>query len=149
MNYTIQGIMEGIAAKIASFSNRPIYIAPTQQKCETPCFYLCLMPGGIRDEIDNRYFSDINVDVIFLQQPNIVNATAGIYAALQNLDENLDTITYTEGEETTPMYVFNRKHHLEGMDLHYQISFHTRLMKSEVETYMKTLTEAVYVKKQN
>lgn len=148
MNYSLSAIIYGIAARISEFSNRNIYIAPTQQKCEPPCFFLCLMPGGIRDEIDNRYFSDINIDIVYLQSPNIVNATANIFTVLENLDEKLDTIPYTVGNETTSMNVYNRKHHLEDMDLHYQISLHTRVMKSEVETLMNTMEEIIHVKKQ-
>lgn len=148
MNYSLSAIIYGIAERISEFSNRPIYIAPTQQKCEPPCFFLCLMPGGIRDEIDNRYFSDINIDIVYLQSPNIVNATDNVLTVLEKLDEKLDTIPYTVGNETTSMIVYNRKHHLEDMDLHYQISLHTRVKKSEVETLMQTMTEAINVKKQ-
>lgn len=148
MNYSLSAILYGIAERISEFSNRPIYKAPTQQKCEPPCFFLCLMPGGIRDEIDNRYFSDINIDIVYLQSPNIVNATANIFTVLESLDEKLDTIPYTIGNETTSMIVYNRKHHLEDMDLHYQISLHTRVEKSEVATLMKSMEDIIHVKRQ-
>ena len=149
MTYSIRGIIEGIAARIASFCNYPIYISPTQQSCTPPCFFICLMPGNLKDEIDNRYYTTLNFDVVFLQNPNIVNASDGIISVLENLDLTLDTISYTENSSTITMYTYDRKHHLENMDLHYQLTFHARLMKSEVHTYMKTLTEAVYVKKQS
>lgn len=147
MIYTISGILSGIAEKIATFSNRPVRISPTQQNTNLPCFYLCLMPGAIRDEIDNRYFSDINIDIVFLQQANITNATNGILEVLQNLDENLEFITYRENNTATPLYVYNRRHHLQDMDLHYQVTFHVRIMRSEVETFMRTMTEETHVKK--
>ena len=147
MIYTISGILSGIAEKIATFSNRPVRISPTQQNTNLPCFYLSLMPGAIRDEIDNRYFSDINIDIVFLQQANITNATNGILEVLQNLDENLEFITYRENNTATPLFVYNRRHHLQDMDLHYQVSFHVRIMRSEVETFMRTMTEATHVKK--
>lgn len=149
MTYSIQRIIEGIAARITSFCQYPIYISPTQQSCTPPCFFICLMPGNLKDEIDNRYYTTLNLDIVFLQNPNIVNASDGIISVLENLDEKLDTIPYTENNSTITMYTYDRKHHLEDMDLHYQVTFHARLMKSEVNTYMKTLTEAVYVKDTN
>ena len=138
MNYSIRKLITGVAQRLSGLS-LPIYIAPTQQKADVPCFFICLMPGDFKTELSKMATANVNLDIVYLQSPNIQNAMNGIYNVIDYLDSNLETINYIDGEESTLLSVFDRKHHLEEMDLHYQISLHVRVSLSEIQTFMKEL----------
>lgn len=147
MTYSIETILQGIASVLSSLKY-PIYVSNRQQGVKTPCFFISLIPGSDKDEIDDREFVDLGLDIVFLQDTNIINAMDGIYKVLEFLQENLRMIPYTQGEEgeeeTTYLHTYDRAHHLEEMDLHYQFHLRNRMHLAKNETLMQALEELNY-----
>ena len=141
MTYSIDAILEGIATVLSGSGYTNIYISQTQQGVKTPCFFISLMPGSISEEVDERFMDDLGFDVVFLQNPNVLNATDKIYEVLAYLNENMSTIPYTDDTENDPipMYTYGREYHIEDMDLHYTFHLRNRVHIPKTSNYMQTL----------
>ena len=146
MNYDINAVLEGVGSVLAGTGYTNIYVSNRQQGIKTPCFFISLIPGGIKDEVDGRYLEDLGLDIVFLQDPNIVNATDNIFNVLSYIDENLATIPYTDGDESDPipLHTYEREYHMEGMELHYQLHIKNRVHIAKTETKMASLEELTY-----
>ena len=143
MTYSIETILQGIASVLSQLKY-PIYVSNRQQGVKTPCFFISLIPGSDKDEIDDRVFVDFGLDIVFLQDTNIINAMDGIYAVLEFLQENLRMIPYSQDEETTYVHTYDRSYQLEDMDLHYQFHLKNRMHLAKNETLMQALEELNY-----
>ena len=146
MTYDISAILEDVASVLAGTGYTNIYISSRQQGVKTPCFFISLMPGSISNEVDGRYMEDLGLDVVFLQNPNIVDAMDKTYAVLAYLDENLITIPYTvdEDEDPIPLHTYEREYHMEDRNLHYQFHIKNRVHIAEANTKMASLEELSY-----
>ena len=143
MTYSLSNLINSVAGALSSL-DYPVYDSQTQQGVETPCFFISLMPSEISGEPYDRYFNTVNLDIVFLQDPNMPNATDLIYTVIDYLNEHLALFDYSDGEETCKMHGLQRKHHLEEMDLHYQITIKTRIHIDVEETVLKTLEGITY-----
>ena len=127
MKYTIENIIDAVAGVLAHFEY-PIYSSPMQQSVETPCFFISLMPSTSDKLIGNRYLNDLALDIVFLQQPNIVNAMDTIYGVVEYLDHHLDSFSYSDGTNTGILHSYERGYSVEDGDLHYRIHVKTRTL---------------------
>ena len=138
MEYNIATLLEGLA-QVLSTLGYDIYISNRQQGVKTPCFFISLMPSTSQKQLGRSYFQQLALDVVFLQDPNIVNATDGIYAVIQFMDENLELIPYVDGEEEGLVHTYDRSYQLQEMDLHYHLTFKNRVYIEESNPLMKSL----------
>ena len=138
MEYNIAALLEGLA-QVLSTLGYDIYISNRQQGVKTPCFFISLMPSTSQKQLGRSYFQLLALDVVFLQDPNIVNATDGIYSVIQFMDENLELIPYVDGEEEGLVHTYDRSYQLQEMDLHYHLTFKNRVYIEESDPLMKSL----------
>ena len=145
MEYSIMTLLQGLAEVLDEFGY-PIYISQRQQGVTTPCFFLTIMLGDSRKELGATYFNDLSVDIVFLQDPNIINATEGIIGVIEYLDEHLELVPYRYDPEEDPEWVhtYDRSHQIQDFDLHYHVTFRNRVYLPENETLMKTLEAIDY-----
>ena len=138
MEYNIATLLEGLA-QVLSTLGYDIYISNRQQGVKTPCFFISLMPSTSQKQLGRSYFQQLALDVVFLQDPNIVNATDGIYSVIQFMDENLELIPYVDGEDEGVVHTYDRSYQLQEMDLHYHLTFKNRVYIEEDNPLMKSL----------
>lgn len=138
MEYNIATLLEGLA-QVLSTLGYDIYISNRQQGVKTPCFFISLMPSTSQKQLGRSYFQQLALDVVFLQDPNIVNATDGIYSVIQFMDENLELIPYVDGEDEGVVHIYDRSYQLQEMDLHYHLTFKNRVYIEEDNPLMKSL----------
>lgn len=138
MEYSIMTLLEGLS-KVLSPLGYDIYISNRQQGVKTPCFFISLMPSTSQKQLGRTYFQQLALDIVFLQDPNIVNATDGIYSVIQFMDENLELIPYIDGEEEGLVHTYDRSYQLQEMDLHYHLTFKNRVYIDESSPLMKSL----------
>ena len=147
MTYTIQSVVEAIAGKLSDL-NYPIYASAVQQDVDLPCFFISLMPSTSESQVDERNLTTLFVDVVFLQRPDIPDATDLIFSVIQHLNEKLEFITLTDGEGSTaeeaPIHTYDRQYHLENMDLHYQFNLKLRGHLPKDVNLLKALEEINY-----
>ena len=127
MKYTIENIIDAIAG-VLSYFELPIYSSPQQQGVTTPCFFISLMPSNSDKLIDNRYTNDLALDIVYLQQPNIVNAMDNVYPVIEYLDHNLDSFVYSDGTNEGVLHTYERSYSMEDGDLHYRLHVKTRTL---------------------
>ena len=128
MNYSIGDVIKSIARIIHSgFPDYKIYVSAVPQGVDTPCFFISFMPSSSKSQVDERIYSELGLDIVFLMKPNEINATSIAYSIIEYLDENLEMIPYyEEGEQTGVMHSYDRNSHFEDMDLHYQATIKAR-----------------------
>ena len=138
MEYNIATLLEGLS-EVLSPLGYDIYISNRQQGVKTPCFFISLMPSTSQKQLGRSYFQQLSLDIVFLQDPNIINATDGIYSVIQFMDENLELIPYIDGEEEGLVHTYDRSYQLQEMDLHYHLTFKNRVYIDESSPLMKSL----------
>ena len=125
MTFTIANLMDSIAGILkAGYPDCPVYLGPNQQGTDYPCFFIFLMPSTIADEPDGRYFRDLGLDVVYVQERNAVGGNAEIQAVQEYLDEHLLIFNYSDGTGTVPLHTYEREASTEDQELHYK--FHIR-----------------------
>ena len=126
MTFTINHVINSLAGVLkAQYPDYPVYISPNQQGTVFPCFFIFLMPSTIEDQVDGRFFRDLGIDIVFVQERNVVNGNAELQAIQEYLDYSLETFPYTDGSGApVPLYTYERQASTEDQELHYQ--FHIR-----------------------
>lgn len=124
MTFTIANVIDSIAGVLKAGYDCPVYLGPNQQGTDYPCFFIFLMPSSISDEPDGRYFRDLGVDVVYVQQRNAAGGNAEIQAVQEYLDEHLLLFDYSDGTETVPLHTYECEANTEDQELHYK--FHIR-----------------------
>lgn len=142
MIFTLSNLINSIAGSLPEY---PVYASQTQQGVVTPCFFITLMPSEIKGEASARYFNSVSLDIVFLQEPNITNATDKIYEVVDYLNEKLDMFEYSDGKDSCMLHAFDRNYHLEDMDLHYQITAKVRTYIDVEEIILRRLEDLTYV----
>ena len=142
MIFTLSNLINSIAGILPEY---PVYASQTQQGVVTPCFFISLMPSEIKGEVSARYFNKVSLDIVFLQEPNITNATDKIYEVVDYLNEHLDMFEYSDGKDSCMLHAFDRNYHLEDMDLHYQITINVRTYIDVEEIILRRLEDLKYV----
>lgn len=143
MTYSLENIADSIAGVLkARYPDYPVYTSASQQGTEFPCFFVFFMPSSIRGEIGRKYFQDLGVDVIFVQQRNVVNGNDAILEIAQFLDENMGSIPYTDGSGALiPLHTMERQWQMEDQELHYQFHIRQRVAAEYRPLYMKEMEE--------
>ncbi len=124
MNFTIKNLINSLAGVLTAQYDYPVYASPNQQGTDFPCFFIFLMPSTVAQQVDNRYYRDLGIDIVFVQQRNIVNGYAEIQAIQDYLDANLETFAYSDGTGTAMIHTYDREASVEDEELHYK--FHIR-----------------------
>lgn len=143
MIFTIANIINSIAGVLRErYPDYPVYDSPNQQGTDFPCFFIFLMPSTITAEVDQRFYRDLGIEVIFVQQRNIVNGNAEIQAIQEYLDENLEFIRYTDGSgEPVLLHTYERQANTEDDELHYQFHIRQRVAVPREPNPMMTMEE--------
>lgn len=126
MKFTIANVIDSIAGILkAGYPAYPVYTSPNQQGTEFPCFFIFMMPSTIASEVDGRFYRDLGLEVIFVQQRNIPNGNEEIQAIQEYLDENLELFSYFDASGSSLLlHTYERQASTEDDELHYQ--FHIR-----------------------
>ena len=149
MIFTLSNTINSIAGALSEL-NYPVYDSQTQQGVVTPCFFISLMPSDIKREASARYLNSLSLDIVFLQEPNITNATDLIYEVVDYLNEKLDLFEYSDGAESCMLHAFDRKYRIDNMELHYQITLKVRTYIDVEETKLHLLEDLTYeIKRKN
>lgn len=138
--YNYDNLLEGLSS-VLSETGYDVYDSKRQQGSNAPCFFIVMMSDDFKEEMGRMSMDELQLDIVFLQDPNIVNAMDGIYTVMQYLNEHLKTIPYTDGENTTILRTYERRSHIQDYDLHYQVTFKNRIFLAEDTTKMKTLED--------
>lgn len=142
MIFTIGNLMDSLAAILKSeYPNYRVYIGPNQQGTSLPCFFLFLMPSTIEDHVDERYYRDLGIDVVFVQQRNTANGNAQLQEVQEFLDSSLDLIPYSDGSGTVLLHTYEREASTEDQELHYKFHIRERLYIPKKENPMMELEE--------
>ena len=143
MIFTIANIINSIAGVLRErYPDYPVYDSPNQQGTDFPCFFIFLMPSTITAEVDGRFYRDLGIEVIFVQQRNIVNGNAEIQAVQEYLDENLEFFRYSDGGgEPVPLHTYERQATTEDDELHYQFHIRQRVSIPREPNPMMTMEE--------
>lgn len=130
MTYTIPKLLDSIAGVLtAGFPEYPVYTNINQQGTQVPCFFIALMPSVTDRHVGNRYFRDIGIDVIFLQERNIEDGNAGIQKVQEFLDYALDGFLYSDGTATAVVHAYGCEAATEDQELHYKFHIKQRVSK--------------------
>ena len=138
MEYSISALLQGLASVLSELEY-DIYISNRQQGVKTPCFFISMMPSSSRKELGRTYFNELALDVVFLQDPNIIDAMDGIYTVIQFMDENLELIPYDDGEEEGCVHTYDRSYQIQDKDLHYHLTFKNRVYLASNDPLMASL----------
>lgn len=146
MIFSLELIIKSIASQLAAEFNVPVYASATQQGAEYPCFFIFLMTGRIRDQIDRACLRDIGIDVVYVQERNAVNADLELLQIGDRLDQLLDMISYTDGTDTVPLHTHDREQSIEDQELHYKLYIRQRVSIPELFPLMMTEETDVKIK---
>lgn len=148
MNYTIQNILSSVAKYLRkTFQDEnekplyPVYTSPTANTA-FPCFFVFPMNPTFSDVIDDRSIRDIPLDIVFVQQRNIPDANDQLYSIAETIEETIDLLPYTDGEDTVPLHTYDRSWSIEDQELHYKITLRQRVSLPRSETLMQTMEDA-------
>ena len=106
------------------------------------------MPSTIEGQIGGRFIRDLGVDIVFVQQRNIINGNAEIHSVAEYLDENLELLSYTDGNgETALIRTYEREWQTEDDELHYKFHIRQRVAVPKETVWMQVMEEDhAYVK---
>jgi hypothetical protein len=146
--FSIDNLINSIAAQLKTeYPALPVYDSYTLQGCKFPCFFVFLTPSNISDQIDRRDKRELNFDVVYVQERNAPNAYGNLYTVADTLDELLDTVTYTDGEESIPLHTHERNYSIDDQELHYKFKIIARVSRPYEPTPMQTEETDVGIKK--
>ena len=107
-----------------------------------PCFFIFLMPSTIEDQVDGRFFRDLGIDIVFVQERNVVNRNAELQAIQEYLDYSLETFPYTDGSGgPVHLYTYERQANTEDQELHYQFHIKQRVAVPRTPIPMQEMEE--------
>lgn len=142
MTFTIANLMDSIAGVLKTgYPDCPVYLGPNQQGTDYPCFFIFLMPSIIMDEPGGRYFRDLGLDVVYVQERNAVGGNKEIQAVQEYLDEHLLQFDYSDGTGTVPLHTYERQASTEDQELHYKFHIRQRVSLPTEPNPMQLLEE--------
>lgn len=141
MNFTIENLINSLAGVLTAQYSYPVYSSPNQQGTDFPCFFIFLMPSTAAQQVDNRYYRDLGIDIVFVQQRNIVNGYAEIQAIQDYLDTALETFTYSDGTGSAQIHTYERQASTEDDELHYKFHIRQRVSLPYTPTPMQEMEE--------
>ena len=143
MTFTLENLINSLAGILKSeYPDYPVYDSANQQGTDYPCFFIFLMPSIIEDHIDDRFYRDIGIDIVFVQQRNIVNGMREIQDIQDFLDFSLETFPYSDGSgEETYIHTYGRSASTEDQELHYKFHIKQRVSLPRATNYMNSLED--------
>ncbi len=142
MTFTLENILNSLAGVLKEKYDYPVYTSPNQQGTDFPCFFIFFMPSKMESHVGNRFFSDLGIDIVFVQQHNIVNGNVEILKIAGYLDEELELFKYSDGGgKTAWIRTYERQWQNEDDELHYQFHIRQRVSVPAEETAMQRLEE--------
>lgn len=125
--YIIKTLLDSIAYELKQyFPGVKVYVNPSQQKAQRPCFFIELIPlNDVRQEVDNRYLHQYNIDLVLLYDFNEVDLYDKYLAAAENLNSNLKFIRYGEDEDQL-IRCIDRNFTVDMSALHYKFTVKVR-----------------------
>lgn len=141
MTFSIENLIQSIAAQLGTMFEYTVYDSPTQDT-NYPCFYVFVTLPTIENELSGWAVRDIGFDVVFVQQRNAPAQNAQIYAVLEKLDEGMDMLSYTDGEESVLIHINGRNASIEDQELHYKFTIRQRVSVESIRIYMQEMEEA-------
>lgn len=142
MIFTIPNLIDSLAGALKKiYPTYRVYTGPNQQGTEYPCFFIFLMPSTIDDQVDERFYRDLGIDIVFVQQRNVVNGNAQLQEVQENLDANLALFDYSDGAGTIPLHTYEREASTEDQELHYKFHIRQRVYIPRTPNPMRVLEE--------
>lgn len=142
MIFTIPNLIDSLAGVLKKiYPTYRVYTGPNQQGTEYPCFFIFLMPSTIDDQVDERFYRDLGIDIVFVQQRNVVNGNAQLQEVQENLDANLALFDYSDGAGTIPLHTYEREASTEDQELHYKFHIRQRVYIPRTPNPMRVLEE--------
>lgn len=142
MIFTIPNLINSLAGVLkAQYPDYPVYTGPNQQGTAYPCFFIFLMPSTIDNQIDERFYRDLGIDIVFVQQRNVVNGNAQLQEVHEYLDVNLALFDYSDGTGTVPIHTYEREASTEDQELHYKFHIRQRVYIPRTPNPMNVLEE--------
>lgn len=142
MIFTIPNLINSLAGVLkARYPDYPVYTGPNQQGTNYPCFFIFLMPSTTTDEVDNHWYRDLGIDIVFVQQRNVVNGNAQLQEVQEYLDEDLALFDYSDGAGTVPLHTYEREASTEDQELHYKFHIRQRVYIPRTPNPMQALEE--------
>lgn len=142
MIFTIPNLINSLAGVLKKgYPTYKVYTGPNQQGTEYPCFFIFLMPSTIEDQVDERFYRDLGIDIVFVQQRNVVNGNAQLQEVQENLDANLALFDYSDGAGTIPLHTYEREASTEDQELHYKFHIRQRVHIPRTPNPMRVLEE--------
>ena len=143
MTFTIDSVLNSLAGVLKSQYQYPVYLGTNQQGTETPCFFIVLMPSTVTSEVDERFFRDLGIDIVFLQQRNSLNGNAEIQAIQEYLDYSLELFEYSDGVNPPVLLrTYDREASTEDQELHYKLHIKQRVSIPRDSILMQEMEEA-------
>ena len=100
------------------------------------------MPSTTEEHAGNRYYRDLGVDIVFVQQRNLVNGNQKIQEIAEFLDLTLDTFWYADNSDLrTLLPTSERQWNIEDEELHYQFHIRQRVALQAKENLMSDMGE--------
>ena len=129
MTFTISHLIDSLAGVLkAEYPDYPVYSSPHQQRSAFPCFFIFLMPSTIESQMDERFYRDLGIDIVFVQQRNVINGNAEIQEIQEYLDNSLELFRYEDGSgQAALIRTYERKASTEDQELHYQFHIKQRV----------------------
>ena len=144
MIFTIPNLINSLAGVLKSqYPDYPVYTGPNQQGTEYPCFFIFLMPSTIDDQVDERFYRDLGIDIVFVQQRNAVNGNAQLQEVQEYLDVNLELFAYADGSNEPPVWLhtYEREASTEDQEMHYKFHIRQRVYIPRTPNPMRVLEE--------
>ncbi len=143
MIFSLPHVINSLAALLSEqYSDCPVYDSPNQQGTDFPCFFIFYMPSTIEDHVGNRYFRDLGVDIVFVQQRNLVNGNQKILEIADFLDRSLEMFRYSaENGDSAWIATWERRWNIEDEELHYQFHIRERILVEETVNLMQNMEE--------
>ena len=133
MIFSLQNVINSLAALLTKqYPDYPVYDSQNQQGTKFPCFFIFFMPSTTEEHAGNRYYRDLGVDIVFVQQRNLVNGNQKIQEIAEYAD-NSDLRTLLPTSE--------RQWNIEDEELHYQFHIRQRVALQAKENLMSDMEE--------
>ena len=143
MIFSLYHVINSLAEFLSKeYPEYPVYDSPNQQGTSFPCFFIFYMPSTIEDHVGNRYFRDLGVDIVFVQQRNLANGNQRIHEIADFLDRNLEDFHSSDGSgDSALLATWERRWSIEDEELHYQFHIKERMLIEENVNLMQDMEE--------
>lgn len=141
MTFTFANLIDSVAGQLRSiFGDIPVYDSPTYNT-EYPCFYVFLVNPQISDGVDGTYIRNTMLDIVYIQERDKSAQNEELINVLESLDEHMDMINYSDGEDTALLHTYERNGTIEDQELHYKLRIKQRMSVDKEHIYMNEMEE--------